>query len=349
MVREGVKSTTSAWDAPWSDTIAKYKTPNLVKSWWQIVNSVVPFFGCWYLMYLSVFRSYWLVILLALPTAGFLVRMFIIQHDCGHHSFFRSRRANDGLGIFIGIFTCTPYYLWKRTHSRHHASSGDLSHRGNGDVGILTVNEYLGRSRSGRFRYHLYRNPLFLFVFGAMFLFMIHQRLTYGLPRSWRRERSSVHFTNLGILTVLILSWFTIGLPVFFLVHTPVAVFATAAGTWLFYIQHQYEEAYWQPHESWDFTSSAIEGSSFYRLPAVLQWFTGNIGYHHIHHLNSRIPNYNLPACHDEHPGFSQVVTLGLWDSFKCASLKLWDEREQRLVSFAEVHARQESTRSNRW
>jgi acyl-lipid omega-6 desaturase (Delta-12 desaturase) len=323
--------------------LAKYKLPNRWKSCWQVVNSVLPFCGLWYLMYLSSYWSYFLTLALAIPAAGFLVRIFIIQHDCGHHSFFRNQLANDVLGSACGILTLTPFHLWKRTHARHHVSSGDLSHRGYGDIGVLTVDEYLGRSKLGQLRYRLYRNPLIMFVLGASFLFLVRQRITLGIPRSWHRERRSVHLTNLAILAMGALGGFTVGWSTFLLIHVPIVVLAAATGSWLFFVQHQFEEAYWQPHESWDFTRSALEGSSYYRLPRPLQWFTGNIGFHHIHHFDSRIPNYNLPACYAAEPAFQQAVTLGIWDSLKCTRLKLWDQNRQLLVTFAEarVTARQ--------
>ncbi len=321
----------------WSETVAKYKRPVLRKSCWQVVNTLLPFCGLWYVMYLSLSWSYALTLLLALPAAGFLVRIFIIQHDCGHHSFFRSNRINDLLGSFFGVLTLTPYHYWRRTHSRHHVTSGDLNHRGHGDVGILTVEEYRARSAWGRFAYRVYRHPLCMFLFGACYLFVIQYRLTHGVPRTWRRERRSIHMTNLAILAVVVLAAFTIGLPAFLMIQAPIVVLAAAAGCWLFYIQHQYEEAYWQPHETWDFTEAALQGSSYYRLPRVLRWFSANIGYHHIHHLSSRIPNYHLPACYDEQPKFRQAATLGLRESFRCASLKLWDEDQQRMVRFADA------------
>jgi acyl-lipid omega-6 desaturase (Delta-12 desaturase) len=325
-------------NANWSDAIAQFKRPHKLKSNWQIANSLIPFCGLWYLMYWSYSWSYWLTLLLAIPTAGLLVRLFIIQHDCGHHSFFRSRLANDALGAFCSLFTLTPYYLWRRSHSRHHASSGDLSHRGQGDVWVLTVDEYINRSRLGRLQYRLYRNPLFLFVIGPSLLFLVRQRFTYNVPRNWQRERRSVYATNAGILAVLALASYTIGLTTFLLIHLPIVILAASVGSWLFFVQHQYEHAYWQPRERWDFFRSAFEGSSYYRLPRVLQWFTGNIGFHHIHHLESRIPNYNLPTCFADVPEMRHAVTLGLWDSFKCARWKLWDEQLQRMITFNEVH-----------
>lgn len=326
-----------AAESEWAATVKHYKHSNLRKSSWQVINSLPPFFIAWYLMYLSYAYSYWLTLLLAVPTAGFLVRIFIIQHDCGHHSFFRSHRANDLLGFCCGVLTLTPYHYWRRTHARHHVTSGNLDHRGQGDVGVLTVKEYLRRSRRGRLAYRLYRNPLVMFFLGSSYMFIIQHRLTYGLPRTWRRERSSIHATNLALVAITVAATLTIGLPTFLLIELPVVVLAAAAGSWLFFVQHQYEEAYWKSQPDWDFTHSALDGSSYYRLPIVLRWFSGNIGYHHIHHLNSRIPNYNLPACYDAEPAFQQAVTLGLRDSLRCASLKLWDEDQQRMVTFAEA------------
>jgi acyl-lipid omega-6 desaturase (Delta-12 desaturase) len=327
--------------ADWSRTVAKYKRSSLLKGCWQLTNSLLPFLGLWYLMYLASLWHWWLVLPLAIPTAGFLVRIFIIQHDCGHHSFFESRWANDALGYLCGVLTLTPYHYWRRTHARHHVTSGNLTHRGHGDVGTLTVNEYLARSPLGRLRYRIYRHPLFMFFIGASYLFIVQQRFTNGVPRSWRRERISVYATNLAIAAALVIAWFTIGLPTFLLIELPVMILAAAAGSWLFFVQHQYEDAYWQPHRSWDFTRSALEGSSYYRLPRVLQWFTGNIGFHHIHHLNCRIPNYNLAACYDAEPTLRQAVTFGLVESLKCASLKLWDEDRQRMVTFSDIRSRQ--------
>jgi omega-6 fatty acid desaturase (delta-12 desaturase) len=326
--------------APWAATVARYKRPDHRRAWLQIANTFVPFFGLWYLMYLSSFYAYWLVLLLALPAAGFRIRIFIIQHDCGHHSFFRSRRANDWLGFLCGVITLTPYHFWKRAHAIHHASSGNLDGRGHGDVDTLTVSEYLSKTAWGRLRYRLYRHPLIMFLPGACFLFMIRHRFTLGLPQAWLRERRSVHATNLAMLAVVTLAWWKIGLLKFLSIDVPVIALGAAIGTWLFYIQHQYEGAYWQRHASWDFTRSALEGSSYYRLPPLLQWFTGNIGFHHIHHLNSRIPNYHLPACYAAEASFREGITLGLRQSLRCMTLKLWDEDSQRLVGFAEAHRR---------
>jgi acyl-lipid omega-6 desaturase (Delta-12 desaturase) len=320
-------------------TTSKYRNAPLWKSGWQVANSIVPFGVLWYLMYLSTAWSYWLTLLLAFPTAGFLVRIFAIQHDCGHRSFFHSQRANDWLGYACSILTLTPYHLWRRTHARHHASSGDLHHRGYGDISVLTVDEYLARSFFGRLKYRLYRNPFVMFVLGASFLFIVRHRFTLGIPRNWRRERVGVYITNMALVSAITIAWLTIGLPTFLMIHVPVVVLGATIGSWLFFVQHQFEHAYWQPHEEWDFTRSALEGSSYYQLPTVLQWFTGNIGFHHIHHLDSRIPNYNLAACHAAEPAFQDVVTLGVRDSVSCMRLKLWDERRQRMVAFSDAYA----------
>jgi acyl-lipid omega-6 desaturase (Delta-12 desaturase) len=318
-------------------SMAAFKRANRLKSSWQIVNSLLPFCSFWYLMYVSLSWSYWLTLMLAVPAAGFLVRLFIIQHDCGHHSFFQSRQVNDFLGSFLGLLTLTPYYLWRRSHSRHHASSGDLSHRGHGDVWVMTVDEYRRCSRLGRLQYRLYRHPLFMFFLGPSVLFILRQRFFYGIPRTWRRERKSVHATNAGILVTLSAAWLTIGIEAFLLVHLPIMILAAAAGSWLFFVQHQFEDTYWRPHDEWDFVHAACDGSSYYRLPRVLQWFTGNIGFHHIHHLESRIPNYNLPTCYEAVPELRQAATFGLWDSLRCAKLKLWDEQLGRMVTFADA------------
>ncbi len=323
--------------ADWAKTVDKYKRSSPLKSVWQVVNTSLPLAGLWYLMYLASFWSTALTLLLAIPTAGFLVRIFIIQHDCGHRSFFRNQTANDVLGFLCGILTLTPYFFWRRTHARHHTTNGNLSHRGHGDVLTWTVDEYRSKSPWGRWAYRVYRSPLFLFIFGSTYLFFIRQRFTFGMPASWRRERMSVHATNLGIAVMLAAGWYLIGLPALLLIWLPVAMLGAAAGSWLFFVQHQIEDAYWQPQQSWDFTRAALEGSSYYRLPAVLQWFTGNIGFHHIHHLNSRIPNYHLSACHAAEAAFREGPTFGFWESLRCASLKLWDEESQRMVGFAAV------------
>jgi omega-6 fatty acid desaturase (delta-12 desaturase) len=321
----------------WHDAVAKYQDPDLHRSLWQIANSFVPFFLLWGMMYLSLEFSYWITLALALPTAGFLVRVFIIFHDCGHGSFFKSRKANDRLGAICGILTLTPYQQWRHDHAVHHATAGDLDRRGVGDIFTLTVSEYLALSRWGRFKYWVYRHPLVLFGIGSMYIFLISQR--FCSPHSRKRERYSVYGTNFVLLMIIIAMSLTIGLKSFLMIQLPISFLASTAGVWLFYVQHQFEETYWEHNGEWDYAAAALQGSSYYKLPKMLQWFSGNIGLHHIHHLSARIPNYNLQKCHDENPLFQKVKTITLWASVKASSLKLWDEERQRLIGFRQLKA----------
>jgi omega-6 fatty acid desaturase (delta-12 desaturase) len=285
-------------------------------------------------MYLSLDLSYWLTILLSLPAAGFLVRMFIIQHDCGHGSFFKSKRANEFLGMFASIFTLTPYHYWRKSHAIHHAGMGNLEHRGIGDIYTMTVNEYLQRSKWGRFKYRLYRNPFILFVFIPSILFIVLYRFPLSRSSSLKKLQPGVYLTTLAIAIVAGIMIWLIGWQAFLLIQLPVTVFASTTGTWLFYIQHQFEDTYWEKSGNWDFTIAALQGSSFYKLPKVLQWFTGNIGFHHIHHLSPRIPNYLLPKCHEENSLFQKVSVLSVRTSLKSSLLSLWDENQKKLVGF---------------
>jgi omega-6 fatty acid desaturase (delta-12 desaturase) len=320
----------------WRSMVEEYQTPSKWKSVWQLVNSVVPFFLLWGLMYLSLSYSYWLTLLLALPTAGFVIRIFIIQHDCGHGSFFKSRQANDRVGSFCGIFTLVPYHYWRRHHAIHHANSGNLDNRGIGDVYTMTVDEYVNESKWKQWGYRIYRNPLFLFTIAPTFLFVVLYRFYHPFhSKRWKKERASVLWTNIAILSLTIVMSWLIGFKEFLLIQAPVTIIASTLGTWMFYLQHQYEEAYWEHTGNWEYTRAALQGSSFYKLPKVLQWFTGNIGFHHIHHLSPRIPNYNLQKCHEENPELQDVVMLTLVSSLKTANLGLWDEKEQKLVSFS--------------
>lgn len=331
-----IKSTTTP--PRWQDLVKKYQTPENWRSIWQIANTIIPFFALWYLTYRSLAYSYWLTLLLALPTAGLLVRTFIIQHDCGHGSFFKSQKANDWVGTFCGFITMVPYYQWRHEHAIHHASSGDLNRRGVGDVTTLTIQEYLALSRWKRFYYRFYRHPAVMLLIGPQFVFILTSRFVG--PHSGRRERRNVYLTN----AVLCATWATLiatlGAKAFFLVWTPVVVISGAAGVWLFYIQHQYENTYWRSNEEWDYVTAAVMGSSFYKLPRLLQWFTGNIGFHHIHHLSPKIPNYKLEQCHQETPLFQEATVLRFWESLPAASLRLWDEEQQKMVSFKHLKTR---------
>jgi omega-6 fatty acid desaturase (delta-12 desaturase) len=288
-------------------------------------------------MVLSLNYSYWLTLALAIPTAGFLARIFIIQHDCGHGSFFKSRKANDYLGSFCGVLTFTPYYYWRKSHAIHHATASNLAERGIGDIYTMTVREYLQQSKWGRLKYRLYRHPLFLFVIVPTFLFVVLYRFPHPDSKSWKRERASVWWTNVMLAALAVGLGLTIGFKALLLVHLPIMVLAATVGTWLFFVQHQFEDTYWAKEDEWDYTLAALKGSSYYKLPKVLQWFTGNIGFHHIHHLSPRIPNYLLEKCHEENPIFHQVIVLTLWTSFKSIFLSLWDEDQGRLVSFRQL------------
>jgi omega-6 fatty acid desaturase (delta-12 desaturase) len=334
-------SSTSATDgagagrSSWRQAVASYQSPDLRRSLWQIVNTFVPYIVLWILMVRSLAVSYWLTLALAVPAAGFLVRIFIFFHDCGHGSFFKSQRANDILGIITGILTFTPYYAWRRAHAIHHATAGDLDRRGVGDIWTLTVQEYLAAPTWKRLAYRIFRFPPVTFLIGPIVVFLILQRFPTGEKAP--RERLSVWATDLALLGVAALMSALIGLPAYLLIQMPVMVIAGAAGVWLFYVQHQFEDTYWERHANWDFATSAMQGASFYRLPKVLQWFSGNIGFHHIHHLSPKIPNYKLPACFAANPIFQQVTPITLRSSLKSLGLHLWDEESRRLVGFGHL------------
>jgi omega-6 fatty acid desaturase (delta-12 desaturase) len=321
-------------NASWSARLASYKGADFSRSVRQLALSALLFAGSWTLMYLSLSVSYWLTLLLAVPTAFFLIRLFIIQHDCGHGSFFASSRAADIVGSILGVFTLTPYHYWRKTHALHHATSGNLEHRGFGDIDTLTVDEYMALSRWGRFKYRLYRHPVVLFGVGAIIHFFIRHRLPTIVPRDWTRERRSILWTDVGLAAVIVLIGSLLGFRQLLMVHLPVALVTTIVGVWLFYVQHQFEPTYWEHDDRWQYDEAALQGSSYYRLPKLLQWATGNIGLHHIHHLHPRIPNYRLQRVLDEHEELRDVPTLTLLESFRCVRLTLWDERARRLVPF---------------
>ena len=319
----------------WKEIVARYQQPSFWRSVWQIVNTLVPYSVLWYLMYRSLAVSYWLTLPLAIVAGGFLVRVFIIHHDCGHGAFFRSRYANDIWGVITGVLAFTPYYLWRWEHAIHHAHAGDLDRRGLGAVWTLTVQEYLEASRWKRFAYRLARNPVVLFGLAPSFLFLALHRFTSA--GASQRERHSVYWTNLWILGMAVVLSLIFGLKAYLLIQLTVIAVAGSAGVWLFYVQHQFDGVYWQRHGEWNYLAAALEGSSFYKLPKVLQWFSGNIGFHHIHHLSARIPNYNLEKCHKAEPLFQAVPPITLFRSFRSLTYRLWDEQRQRLVGFGHL------------
>lgn len=321
----------------WQDLVARYQRPHLGRSLRQVANSFLPFFALWAVMYWSLGVSYWLTLALAIPAAGLLMRVFIILHDCGHGSFFKSNAANDFLGSVCGVFTMTPYFRWRHDHAIHHASSGDLERRGTGDVLTLTVKEYLALPWYKKLGYRIYRHPLVLFGLVPGPMFIVAQRLTGKM--GGRRERFGVHWTNAMLVALAAALGLLVGFKELLLIQLPITLIASTAGVWLFYVQHQFEDTYWEHHPNWQYAVAALQGSSYYKLPKLLQWFTGNIGLHHIHHLSPKIPNYNLQKCHDENPLLQQVTVVTFWESLKTIPLKLWDEEQQRLVGFGHLHS----------
>jgi omega-6 fatty acid desaturase (delta-12 desaturase) len=317
--------------------LSSYMRPVPALSVTQLAVSFALFAGTWALMYLLLDHAPWLSLLLAVPAAFFLVRLFIIQHDCGHGSFFRSPRLAQLVGGCIGVLTLTPYGYWRKTHAMHHAGSGNLEARGFGDVDTLTVDEYLRRPWHRRLAYRVYRHPLVLFGVGAAVHFLIRHRLPTIVPRSWKRERRSILLNDLGVAAWVVTMGLLLGWTEFLKVQLPITLLACSVGVWLFYVQHQFEYTYWEHDERWQYAMAAMHGSSYYRLPRALQWLTGNIGLHHVHHLSPRIPNYRLQRVLDDHPELKAFSPLTLWGSLTTVRLTLWDEAQRRLVGFARV------------
>ncbi len=331
----------------WREAVAQFRRPSLTKSGWQIINTFVPYILIGFLMYISLSYSFWLMLALAPIAAGLRVRLFIIFHDCGHGSFFKSNKANDIVGFICGCLCLTPYQKWRHAHAIHHATSGNLERRVSGTLsplGIktyaqntgailtLTVKEYRQLSGRERLIYRLYRHPLVLFVVIPLVLFLVLHRLTS--PDDERVERNSVWATNLTLVFTTLVMGYWLGFGPFLLVETIVIIMTAMAGVWMFYVQHQFEETYWEQKAEWNFGAAALQGSSYYKLPAVLQWFTGNIGFHHIHHLSPRIPNYRLQKCHESNALFQQTQPITIWSGMRTIPLKLWDEEKRKMVSF---------------
>jgi omega-6 fatty acid desaturase (delta-12 desaturase) len=326
----------------WTPILRRYREPDHGRGVLEIFITAVPFALLWMLMWASLGLSYWLTLIIAVPAAGFLVRLFMIQHDCGHGAFFRRRWANDWLGRAIGVVTLTPYDHWRRSHAIHHASSGNLERRGIGDIDTLTVREYLGLSRWRRLGYRLYRHPTVMFGVGPAFLFLVQHRVPIGEMRSGWRPWLTTMATNAAIALLVVTAMWFVGVGPFMRVHLPITLLAASIGVWLFYVQHQFEDTFWAKGSSWSLHEAALHGSSHYDLPVVIRWFTANIGIHHVHHLCSRIPYYRLPRVLRDHPELIKCAgRLTLLQSFGCVRLALWDETHERLISFREFRVSQ--------
>lgn len=317
--------------------VASFREPSNVRGATELAVSAAPLAAMWLLMWLTLDVHYALTMLLAVPAAGFLLRLFLIQHDCGHGAFFKGRRANDWVGRCIGVLTLSPYDFWRKTHAMHHAGTGNLDRRGIGDVDTLTVREFADLGWWGRAKYRLYRHPAVLFGVGPAYLFFLRYRLPLGLMRDGWRPWASTMGTNLSIAALATGLILLVGIKPFLLIQLPITLIAATIGTWLFYVQHQFEETYWRGSKGWGFHEAALYGSSHYAMPAVLRWFTANIGIHHIHHLCSGIPFYRLPKVLRARPELATINRLTIRQSLRSVKLVLWDEQANRLVSFREA------------
>jgi acyl-lipid omega-6 desaturase (Delta-12 desaturase) len=323
----------------WAHILSPYRSPQTSRTIFELLVTAAPFVILWALMWAALGVGYWLCLLLAFPTACFLMRLFMIQHDCSHGACFKRRSANDWVGRIIGVVTLTPYGFWLRAHALHHANAGNLDHRGSGDIITLTTDEYNALGRLHRLAYRFYRNPAVMFGLIPTYLFVLHYRLPIGLMHAGRQPWISTMGTNVAIAAVVALLVKAMGILPFLLVQGPVVVVSASIAVWFFYVQHQFEDTLWLHDGDWSFHEAALLGSSHYELPRALAWFTGNIGVHHVHHLSSRIPFYRLPEVLRDHPELAGIGRLTFVQSFKCATLALWDEKQKRLVSFLEASA----------
>jgi len=330
-IKEGLKN--------WPGIVSRYSQADNTKAAIQIVTSFGPFLAIWVLMYFSLDWSYWITAALAIVNSFFLVRLFIIQHDCGHFSFLNSRRANFVTGYICSFFTSIPFRYWSRVHSHHHGHIGQLEHRDIGDINFLTVKEFRERGFWGRLGYRIFRHPLCLFGLIPIIYMAVSNRWPFFDFKGWRKIRISMIWNNVWMLLIYVLIAFVVGWKAFLAVQIPtIGIFAIIA-FWFFYVQHQHEHTYMQWKENWDHLVASIKGSTYYKLPRLFQWLTGNIGFHHIHHLNSKIPNYQLEKCARENPILQKYVpTLTFRESLKCIFNNLWDEDLQRMISFREFY-----------
>jgi len=319
--------------------LAPYRQPDFRKSIFELVVTIIPFVTFWIAAWVSLSISYWLTMMFSVIAGGFLVRFFLIQHDCGHGAFFRSKKTNDWVGRILGVVTLTPYDIWRRSHAIHHATSGNLDERGVGDIDTLTIAEYRALSAKGKFLYRLYRSPPVLFIIGPAYQFLLRNRLPLMFNSDKRDYWISAMGTNLSIVIVAAIFAYFMGLGAFLAVHLPITLVAASIGVWMFYVQHQFEDTFWEGEEKWQMYEAALKGSSHYDLPAPFRWLTANIGIHHIHHLASRIPYYRLQDVMRDFPELVDIRRLTFRQSLSCLNLRLWDEENRRLVSFAQAQA----------
>lgn len=322
----------------WTSIVSRYAKTNVGRACWQLANTLIPLGLLFWLMYWSLDNALWLYPILLVPTVGMLVRTFIIMHDCAHSSFLPWPVVNDLLGFWTGVLTFTPFTQWRRDHALHHASSGDLDRRGHGDVPTITKKEYLARSKAKQLQYRLIRHPLSLMIVGPIHL-MLNQRFRGRSKATGTKQIYSVWYTNLAIAVIIAATTYFWSYKAFFMVYLPSMYSAAAVGIWLFYVQHQFEDAYWEQHGEWDYATAAITGSSHLRLNPILRWFTGSIGLHHVHHLGPKIPNYRLQRAHDENPIFEKAPTMTFGMGFRALRLSLYDEENKRMIRFADLPA----------
>lgn len=315
--------------------VAPFEQSQTMKSVWQIINTLGPFFLLWYLAYISLSVSYWLALVPMVLAAGFMTRVFIIFHDCTHHSFFKNRKWNRIVGTITGVLTLFPYEQWGHDHAVHHATSGNLDKRGVGDIWTLTVEEYNAAPLKTKIGYRLYRSPFVMFVLGPIWVFALRNRFNRKDAR--KKERNNLYLTNVLIVAVIALLCWAIGWQSFLIVHGTIFMVAGSIGIWLFYVQHTFEDSYFEPDQEWEYVLAAVEGSSFYKLPKLLQFLTGNIGFHHVHHLSPRVPNYMLEEAHKNTPPLENVPTITLATSFRSLKFRLWDEKTKNFVTFREA------------
>lgn len=315
--------------------IAPFEQSTTKQSIWQIINTLGPFIILWYLAYISLSVSYWLALIPAVFAAGFLTRIFIIFHDCTHHSFFKDRRANRIVGTIMGVLTLFPFDQWGHEHSVHHATSGNLDKRGTGDIWTLTVDEYLAAPFKLRFAYRFYRNPLVMFGLGPIYVFLLKNRFNRKGAR--KKEKNNTYLTNVLIVVLAALLCLAVGWQSFVLVQGSIFMISGSIGIWLFYVQHTFEDSYFEENEEWEYVLAAVEGSSFYKLPKLMQFLTGNIGYHHVHHLSPRVPNYKLEMAHNNTQPLENVPTITLATSLRSLRFRLWDEESKNFVGFKDI------------